>query len=147
MLESVKSDPTSVSTGHKLIGETLLEADLVSIHQIKVVLQDQRFNPQMLLGEILAIRGWIQEETADFFALDWPNLITDASKKPLGWYLQRAGLLAEKDISKILEEQKTKEVRFGSIAVMLGYVKKTTLDFFLIHLFPQEFKASLPPNG
>ncbi len=143
MLNSVKSDKSSCLTWHKLIGETLLEADLVSAYQIQVALQDQMYNPYMLLGEILAIRGWIQEETADFFAIDWPNLLKQNSRKPLGWYLQQAGLLEEKDINRILEEQKSQEVRFGAIAVMYGYLKKTTLDFFLRYLFPKEFEESL----
>ena len=146
MLYSIKSDRLSCPTWQKLIGETLLEADLVSIHQIKVALQDQRYNPNLLLGEILAIRGWVEEETADFFALDWPNLLKHNSREPLGWYLQQAGFLEAKDVNRILEEQSTREVRFGSLAVMYGFLKQTTLDFFLRYLFPQEFKISFPEN-
>ena len=59
----------------KRLGMILLEADLVSVSQIQVALQDQLYRPDLLLGEILATRGWINPETADFFAQDWSYLL------------------------------------------------------------------------
>ena len=126
----------------KRIGMILLEADLVSPGQIEVALYDKVHSSHLRLGEILALRGWIQPETADFFAQDWQNLIRQKSRQPLGWYLQQAALLNEKEINTILEEQKYTGIRFGSSAVVRGMLKSTTLDFFLMHLFPQEFQAS-----
>ncbi len=135
----------SHSIYQKRLGEILIEADLVSIPQINVALKDQIYSHYLSykrLGEILSMSGWIRQETADFFALDWPNLIQQNFRRPLGWYLHQSKLLEEKDINKILEEQKTIEIRFGTLAVLQGYLKKTTLDFFLIHLFPKEFNIS-----
>ena len=126
----------------KRLGIILLEADLVSVAQIEVALHDQVHSPNLRLGEILAIRGWIKQETADFFAQDWPNLIKQKSRQRLGWYLQQAALLKEKDIKKILDEQRFTGVRFGTVAVLQGILKSTTLDFFLMYLFPKEFKVS-----
>lgn len=126
----------------KRIGMILLEADLVSPGQIEVALYDKVHSSHLRLGEILALRGWIQPETADFFAQDWQNLIRQKSRQPLGWYLQQAALLNEKEINTILEEQKYTGIRFGSSAVLRGMLKSTTLDFFLMHLFPQEVQTS-----
>ncbi len=128
----------------KPLGMILLEADLVSPSQIKAALQDQIDNPNLLLGEILATRNWIQPKTADFFAQDWSDLIQHQQQlqKPLGWYLEQAALLNQVDIKTILEEQKVTGVRFGTVAVLQGLLKSTTLDFFLMYLFPQEFNVS-----
>ncbi len=89
----------SHSLYQKRIGEILIEADLISIPQINVALKAQMHDPHMgnmLLGEILSMRGCIQQETADFFVLDWYNLIKEQSRKPLGWDLQKAKLLKKK---------------------------------------------------
>ena len=128
----------------KRLGMILLEADLVSLSQIETALQDQAHRPELLLGQILATRGWINSETADFFAQDWSNLVQNKQQlsKPLGWYLQQAALLKEKDIQLILNEQKSTGIRFGTVAVLQGILKSTTLDFFLMYLFPEEFSVS-----
>ena len=139
----------SHSSYQKRLGEILIEADLVSIPKINVALKDQMHSHHMRsmrLGEILSMRGWIQKETADFLALKWSDLIQHNSRQPLGWYLQQSRLLEEKDINRILEEQKRIEIRFGTIAVLQGYFKKTTLDFFLMYLFPKEFNISPVKN-
>lgn len=128
----------------KRLGMILLEADLVSVSQIQVALQDQVYRPDLLLGEILATRGWINPETADFFAQDWSYFLEHKQElsQPLGWYLQQAALLKQKDIQLILDEQKSTGIRFGTVAVLQGILKSTTLDFFLMYLFPQEFTVS-----
>ena len=128
----------------KRLGTILLEADLVSVAQIQVALQDQAYRPDLLLGEILATRGWINPETADFFAQHWLRILQHKQQlsKPLGWYLKEAALLKDKDIQLILNEQKSTGIRFGTVAVLQGILKSTTLDFFLMYLFPQEFDVS-----
>ena len=55
----------------KPIGEILTEADLITKPQLEVALRDQIYNEDMLLGEILALRGWIKQDTADFFVREW----------------------------------------------------------------------------
>ncbi|HEY9768904.1 MAG TPA: hypothetical protein V6C71_10480 [Coleofasciculaceae cyanobacterium] len=51
----------------KPIGEILQEADLITSPQLEVALRDQNYYQDMRLGEILALRGWIKQDTADFF--------------------------------------------------------------------------------
>jgi hypothetical protein len=126
----------------KKIGTILREADLVSIPQLDLALRDQEYFPDLRLGEILAMRGWIKSETADFFVQDWSKIIQDKSRQPLGQYLVRSGLIEPIQLEAVLEEQKYTGIRFGTIAVMQGLLKSTTLDFFLMYLFPKEITVS-----
>lgn len=122
----------------KRLGEILREADLVSLVEIEKALQYQDKYSFMRLGEILATQGWIEQETADFFAEDWQPLLEQPYRKPIGHYLQQAKLLTAEQIQSILEEQKRTGYKFGSIAVLRGYLKPKTLDFFLKYLYPEE---------
>ena len=126
----------------KRIGTILREADLVSLHQLDLALKDQVNFPNLRLGEILAMRGWIKSETADFFVRDWSKIITEENRQPLGHYLVQSALLKPEEIEIILEEQRSTGIRFGTIAVMQGLLKSTTLDFFLMNLFPRESAMS-----
>ena len=126
----------------KKIGDILREAGLVSIHQLDLALKDQANFPNLRLGEILAMRGWIKSETADFFVQNWSSIIQQKDRRPLGYYLVKSALLEPKQIDTILQEQKSTGIRFGTIAVMQGLLRSTTLDFFLINLFPRESAVS-----
>jgi hypothetical protein len=53
----------------KPIGTILQEADLITPPQLEVALRDQAYYEDMRLGEILALRGWIRQDTADFLSL------------------------------------------------------------------------------
>ena len=132
----------------KPLGEILHDAGLVTAPQIKVALHDQQNYQDLRLGEILALRGWIEQATADFFSEQWFTLINQRSQHPLGYYLRQAGLLTEREIQLILHEQKKRALRFGSTAVMNGLLKQQTLDFFLKNLFPFQalnFSSSIHP--
>ncbi len=66
-------DLSKLSSSTKL-GELLQLADLVSPLQIELALQEQIYqSPELKIGEILALRGWLKPETADFFAHLWPR--------------------------------------------------------------------------
>ena len=120
----------------KPLGEILQLADLISIAQIEFALQEQIQNKNMRLGEILALQGWIKQETADFFAQKWSDLLNQKPKQPLGEYLKKAGLLDEYQVKTILCEQKQMGLRFGELAVQKGWLKPTTINFFLEHIAP-----------
>lgn len=125
----------------QLLGEILREADLITEAQIQVALQDQQYSP-LPIGEILVVRGWLHQETADFFAESWPRMVKTRDRRPLGYYLQQAYLLQEDQVNLILEEQRKLGVRFGSVAVLKGWVKQKTLDYFLEHLMPEAITTS-----
>jgi hypothetical protein len=125
------------------LGAILEEAALVSHAQIEVALRDQMYYSDLKLGEILALRGWIKQETADFFVVYLPTLRKKVEKKPIGHYLQEAALLSEDQIKSILDEQKHTLVRFGALAVLKGYLKQGTVDFFVRYLYPEHQRSSL----
>ena len=129
----------------KPLGEVLQQADLVSAAQIEVALRDQTQYQDMRIGEILAVRGWIRQETADFFAQQWLTLLEQKRKQPLGYYLKEAALLNEHQISTILAEQKQGHIwmRFGELAVSKGWLKQHTIDFFLEYLLCSPKSESL----
>jgi hypothetical protein len=118
----------------KPLGIILQQAALISPAQIQLVLQDQTIYTDLKFGEILALRGWVKQETSDFFACEWSKIISDTKRRPIGYYLQQAGLLNETQIENILTEQKRLWMRFGALAVLQGCVKQDTIDFFLQNL-------------
>lgn len=128
----------------KPLGEILQEASLVSATQIEEALREQSSPKKARIGEILADHGWIKQETADFFAQYWRSIVNQKGKKPLGYYLIAAGLLNEEQISTILGEQKQRKlwIRLGASAVIKGWIKQSTVDFFVEHLFPEYLEDS-----
>jgi hypothetical protein len=129
------------------LGELLLKAELISKGQVAVAVHDQAHYADMLIGEILALRGWLKQETADFFVEQWPNLLRQSYRLWLGDYFKAAALLSTEQIDHICCEQRQTGLRFGSAAVLLGLMKQPTLDFFLVHLFPEEQLAGTLMNN
>jgi hypothetical protein len=121
----------------KPIGVILQQAGLVSEAQIEVALRDQSQYEHLRLGEILALRGWLKSETADFFAEQLPRLTNLNKKQLLGQYLKEAALLDENQIKIILDLQKQTGLRFGSLVVRNGWLKQSTIDFFVSYQIPQ----------
>ena len=64
----------------KPIGEILKDAALITSPQLEVALRDQTYYEDMRLGEILALRGWIEQDTADFFAQEWFKLVNKRNR-------------------------------------------------------------------
>lgn len=126
----------------KTLGEILQEADLVSSRQIESALQYKMQYPDLRIGEILVHKKLIKPETADFFVQDWTKAVMESEKNALGYYLQQAAILNSEQIELILAAQRDSGVRFGTVAVFQGFIKSTTLDFFLTNLFPQESDVS-----
>ena len=120
----------------KPLGEILLEAGLVSIHQIEVALMEQK-QYDYRIGEILAKHAWIKQATADFFAEKWSGLIKKKPTRPLVFYLFAASIIDKNQLITIKKQRKKSNLdnRLHSIAVELGYVKQETVNFFLKYLF------------
>jgi tetratricopeptide (TPR) repeat protein len=118
----------------KPLGFVLQQAGLISPEQLRIALKTQNQLPERKIGEILAIRGWITSETANFFAEKWPDLLLKSKKLLLGQYFKAAALLSESQIETILQQQKQLRLRFGAIAVLEGLISQQTLDFFLEQL-------------
>lgn len=127
----------STANAKKPLGELLSEAGLISAQQIEIALRDQIINtPNIKIGEIFASRGWIKQETADFFVEQWHQLVEQSDKHPLVYYFRAAALLSEQEIQDILEQRNKseKKIRFHHLAVQRGLIKKETADFFVRNL-------------
>ncbi|BAZ49018.1 hypothetical protein NIES4103_16290 [Nostoc sp. NIES-4103] len=118
----------------KPLGKVLQQADLISSEQVEIALKEQTLVHGLRFGEILASHGWLKQKTADFFSQQWTVILKQKPKQPLGKYLEAAGLLNEHQIRTILAEQSQKNLRFGELAVLKGWLKPTTIKFFLEHL-------------
>lgn len=126
-----------------LLGEVLRDANLITNAQLQTALRDKEEYKDQKIGEILALRGWLKQETVDFFVDRWPSCLQQETKYPIGEYLKQAALLDKKDIENILCLQQDLKIKFGEIAVAQGLLTQKTLDFFLNHLFCQPSQDTL----
>jgi N-acetylglucosaminyldiphosphoundecaprenol N-acetyl-beta-D-mannosaminyltransferase len=116
------------------VGELLQQAGLLSELQIQQVLEEQASGKNLRFGEILASRGWLRQETIDFFVEGLPLISISTQRQPLGYYLKQARLLDDAQINTILAEQQQLNLPFGEIAVNKGWLKPETIDSVLNYL-------------
>lgn len=133
-------------TPKKLIGEVLQEAGLISPQQVNFALAIQKKSLTLKIGEILASKGWLKQETVDFFVHFFleDKLITYNHYQPIGYYFKKAGLLDEEQINIILKEQKKLGIKFCYLAVLKGFLTEKTVEFFLENIAQKSSK--LPIN-
>ncbi len=124
------------------LGEMLQRAGLLSPAQLAVVLQDQKWQPDLRIGDILEVRGWVERDAIEFFAEQWPKLVTGSRDRPIGYYFQQAGLLSTQQVDALLQEQAQAGLRIGALAVLHGWLSQETLDWFLRSLAPEEYASS-----
>lgn len=105
----------------------------MSENQVQVALDEQAYSERRI-GEILVDHGWLKQESADFFAEVWPCLQEQTLQEPLGQYLKQAALLEDAHIKMILQEQRQTKLKFGTLAILKGWVQRQTINFFLEHL-------------
>jgi tetratricopeptide (TPR) repeat protein len=117
------------------LGSILQQAGLVSAEQVnQAIKQQKQTSSSLTIGEILAGKGQISPKTADFFAQRWLSLVMEKPQQPIGQYLKQAALLNEQQIQAILVEQQRSKRKFGEVAIAKGWIKQTTIDFFLTQL-------------
>jgi hypothetical protein len=123
------------------IGEILQQAYLISPAQIDVALRDQQRYQELNLGElkfgeVLALRGWLRQETTEFFIYKWNDFLKQKHRQPLGYYLYEAKLLSEQQIRYLLEEQQKlpTKLRLGELAYLEGWLSLKTVDYFVKNL-------------
>ena len=92
------------SQSAKPLGEILVEAGLVSMHQIEIALREQK-EYNWKIGEILAHHNWIKPQTADFFAEKWSALVEKPATRPLAFYLYAASLLDKQQLLALKQTQ------------------------------------------
>ncbi|MEB3227980.1 MAG: hypothetical protein VKJ27_06320 [Synechocystis sp.] len=112
------------------LGAVLVKAGLITHGQLNVALYEQSQYEERL-GAILAMHGWIAQETVDFFASHLDDELFLDYQRPIGSYFRQAKLLSNEDIEAILSAQERFKLPFGVVAVMQGFLKQETVDFFL----------------
>ncbi|MGF1481754.1 MAG: hypothetical protein ACFB4I_20105 [Cyanophyceae cyanobacterium] len=117
----------------------LQQAGLVSETQLKSALIKLADSDNLGIGELLVRCGLLTQATIDFFAQKWSSLLYQ-QRQPLGKYFREAGLLSNTQLQAILEEQKQTGQRLGEIAVIKGWLKQNTVDFFVEHLHRRQHK-------
>ena len=125
------------------LGAVLEEAGLVSSEKVNQALVEQKQGQENVrIGDILVAKGYINPQTADFFAENWSQTVKETVKQPLGQYLKQAALLSEKQIQEILAEQQQNKLRFGEIAIAKGWIRQQTVNFFLRYLQPDYLSSA-----
>lgn len=112
------------------IGQRLEAAGLLSSGQIEVTLRDQQHGTNLLFGEILLLRSWIQEQTLAFFLNLDKASSTAFQQLPLGQRLKTAGLVTDWDIERALADQRRARIKLGQVLVSQGVISQQTADFF-----------------
>jgi hypothetical protein len=118
------------------LGQILQQAGLLNQVQVDLILRDQAtYGYGLTFGEILALRGWVKQETCDFFVSRWSEMQRAVQQgtdfRKIGAYLLEAHLLDATQIQEILQYQRMMKLPFGKIAVAKGYLRQETLDFFV----------------
>jgi len=113
------------------LGKRLIEAGLLHPTQVSIILEDQRHQPGLLFGELLLLKGWLEEQPCWFFV----NLAKVATseefrKLPIGQKLKLAGLVNDQQINKALRRQQQANVPFGKLLFQQGFLKLKTVEYF-----------------
>ncbi len=116
------------------LGILLLQAGLISERQLKIALAEQEHDQQDCIGEILVSHGWLKQQSVDYFTEEWPQLKNRTSPQRLGQCLEQAALLSRTQVESILEFQQYTQYKFGALAILNGWVKRRTINFFLRYL-------------
>ena len=108
----------------KPLGLAIQTADLVNAQQVQIALEDRLLYPHLKIGQIMARRGWINQQTADFFAEQWPALLDSKARKRL-WQYRKDASLSHKDI---VDENIANPPSLELIEPPCNYIKKCLLD-------------------
>ena len=111
------------------ISEILKEAGLINSSQLQVALMEKDMYPDLELEEILLLHGWLKQKTMDFFVGMFEKPYFDKTLV-IGQLFYESGLLSKQEVESIVSEQKKMGIDFASVAVVKGFIKKETLDFF-----------------
>ncbi|MGF1490093.1 MAG: hypothetical protein ACFBSE_23645 [Prochloraceae cyanobacterium] len=128
----------------------LNQAGLLSEPQIEIALRDCDRHDDFTIEEIIILRGWLKQETLAFFLEQIPELIDRPQKLSLAECLERSALVSKENIAKLLNYQQETGNTLAALAVELGYIKQSTLDFFVNYIIapdPENSSVSKSPNN
>ena len=131
----------------KLLGMYLIEAGLITQAQLDKALDDQKVDASRRLGEILAHRGWVAQQTIEYLMenLVWPQRwavekqlsYTDKKQRQNLTVVEQASLLILTVPSRELEVHLSprKTMRF-LLFVVLGLVLASLVGQFSVYFLP-----------
>lgn len=108
----------------KLLGELLVEYDVIDVNQLNEALRVQK-NRGGLLGGILLELNYLDEKTLVKY------LTLNHARPRLGELLVAMNVLNREQIKKALTEQKKTGEKLGMVLINLGYLDKRTLIHYL----------------
>ncbi len=110
----------------------LRACELVSHHQLEIARMEQLTRRDGSTAiEILLEKQWIQPVTVRFFETVLAQLVTQQQKRPIGYYLQLAGLLSAAQVADLHQASHLTGMSFAEVAESKGWVKRQTI--FFIH--------------
>lgn len=136
------------------IGFTLQRAGLISPEQLVQVREIQAQSRHVLFGEVLVERGWLSQQTVDFFAERLPKLVNLRDQLPESHYLELSGLVDPDSLALLNQEQRQTNQSLFDLAVHRGVLAETTAEFLrdLLGLAPSRRRpvarfATSPKKG
>jgi UDP-N-acetylglucosamine transferase subunit ALG13/anti-anti-sigma regulatory factor len=126
------------------IGFTLQRAGLISPEQLVQVREIQAQSHHVLFGEVLVERGWLSQQTVDFFAERLPKLVNLRDQLPESHYLELSGLVDPDSLALLKQEQRQNNQSLFDLAVYRGVLTETTAEFLreLLGLSPSRRRSS-----
>jgi len=94
LIESQQDQLSSRLPMYRPVGQTLIEAGLLSTEQVRMILHTQAEGKKQRFGDILAQQNWLKPETVDFFAEEIPRLAIQQQKKT-NWLLPKISGVVE----------------------------------------------------
>ncbi len=134
------SKPSPFRTKKQPIGQLLVEAGLIAKPQLDLALADQktRYYQDLRLGEILALRGWVSQQTSDFFVSSWQDILDKSATRNYQIKIEKclylAGLITRNQILEISQNRTLDQARLSAALLESGYIRQQTLDFFVQNL-------------
>lgn len=111
------------------IGFTLQRAGLISPEQLVQVREIQAQSRHVLFGEVLVERGWLSQQTVEFFAERLPKLVNLRDQLPESHYLELSGLVDPDSLALLTQEQRQTNLSLFDLAVHRGVLAEATAEF------------------
>ncbi len=129
---------------HKLLGQLLKEAGLLTDQQIELALFDQSTSG-LRFGEILVRRGWIKQQTLDYFLANAPTLNNAQAMLEGGIPLERC-VVDDQVIFRIAStsEDSTTNLELPDLDSLLDTLRSIEADSFETDSFETESFSAEP---
>jgi hypothetical protein len=109
----------------------LTDAGLLSNAQLLLLQQDQTYQPDLTVEDILRLRGWFKETTLSFFLHLEQTVLPEFQTLSIGQRLKYAGLVDDAQLEIAIAYQQQTNIRLGHAIFLSGILSQTTVDYFV----------------